>query len=177
MQANSMDDERLKEALMDSQNRVQSMLVIHEILYQSDNLSSVDISVYLSKLTRTAAQNYTIGCSVKLKIEAENIFIGVKQASPLGLIVNELISNSYKYAFSDDQNNEIKISLQRSGNQIKLEYADNGIGMPEDFNWSNTKKSMGLKLVKIPAENQLDGTIDMVSRNGTNFTIKFSLET
>ena len=112
---------------------------------------------------------------MNLKIEAGNVLIGAKQASPVGLIVNELITNSFKYAFPDNQEGEIKISLQKTENQIELDYADNGIGIPEDFDWKKTK-SMGLNLVKMLAENQLDGSIDMKSKNGIIFTIKFNIE-
>jgi PAS domain S-box-containing protein len=176
LQANSMEDERLKAALMDSQNRVQSMSAIHETLYQSENLSALDMNSYLTKLTRDVVQNYTLSAKVVFNIEADLVFIGTKQASPVGLIVNELITNSLKYAFPDDQKGEINISLQKNENQIELQYSDNGIGIPMDFDWRKTK-SMGLNLVKILVENQLDGSIDMENNNGTKFIIKFNIET
>jgi len=177
LQANSTEDEQLKDALMVSQSRVQSMSSIHEALYQSDNLSSIDMNTYLSKLSGAIAQNYTIGNKVNIKVESKNIFITTKQASPLGLIVNELITNSFKYAFPENQEGEIIIKLRKTEqSQIELIYADNGKGMPEDFDWKNTK-SMGLKLVKMLSENQLDGSLDMASNNGTKFTIKFNIET
>ena len=176
LQANSTDDDRLKDALMVSQNRVQSMSAIHEVLYQSDNLSSIDMNTYLSNLSGAIAQNYTISSKVNIRVESENILIGAKQASPLGLVVNELITNSFKYAFPDNQAGEIIISLQKKEDQIELKYTDNGIGMPKDFDWQ-TAKSMGLKLVRTLVENQLDGSIDMESNSGTKFTIKFNIET
>ena len=176
LQANSMEDERIKAALSDSQSRVQAMSDIHEILYTSENLSTLDMNSYLTKLTRDVIQNYTLGTKVNFKIEAELILVGSRQASPIGLIVNELITNSLKYAFPDTKEGEIKINLQKTADQIELTYMDNGIGIPENFDWYNTK-SMGLNLVKILAENQLDGSIDMESNNGTKFTIKFNIDT
>jgi PAS domain S-box-containing protein len=175
LQAGQVDNDQAKAALMDSQNRVQSMSTIHETLYQSDNLSAVDMNTYLSNLAKAIAQNYSFGSKVNLLVESKNVLIGAKQASPIGLIVNELITNSYKYAFPDNQEGEIKINLQKIENQIQLEYADDGIGIPEDYNWRNTK-SMGLNLVKMLAENQLDGSIDMESNSGTKFTIKFNID-
>ena len=169
------DNDQAKSALMDSKNRVQSMSAIHETLYQSENFSAVDMETYLSDLAGTVAQNYTNGSKINLVIEAKNILIVAKQASPVGLIVNEMITNSFKYAFPDDQKGEIKISLQKMEDQIELVYSDNGIGIPENFDWKNTK-SMGLNLIKILSENQLDGTIDMESNNGTKFTIKFNID-
>jgi two-component sensor histidine kinase len=175
LQAGQVNNDEAKTALMDSQNRVQSMSSIHETLYQSDNLSTVDMKTYLSSLASAIALNYSIGSKVNLLVESKNVLIGAKQASPVGLIVNELITNSFKYAFPDNQEGEIKINLQKIENQIQLEYADDGIRIPEDYNWRNTK-SMGLNLVKMLAENQLDGSIDMESNNGTKFTIKFNID-
>jgi len=176
LQANNMDDDRLKDALIVSKNRVESMSAIHEVLYQSENLSSIDMNTHLSKLASAVAQNYTIGSKATVKVESEDILIGTKQASPLGLIINELITNSFKYAFPDNQEGEINIKLQKIANQIELKYADNGIGMPKGFDWHKAK-SMGLKLVRTLVENQLDGTIDMESNIGTKFIIKFNIET
>ncbi len=175
LQANSMNDERLTEALMDSKNRVLSMSSIHETLYQSDNLSSIDLNEYLSKLVKDVARNYSIGSKINLMIQAENILIGVKQASPVGLIVNELITNSFKYAFSDKQEGEIRIGLGKTEDQIELTYADNGAGIPQNFNWKNPK-SMGLKLVKILGEGQLGGSAELNREQGTCFIFKFKQE-
>ncbi len=100
--------------------------------------------------------------------------IGIKQASPLGLVVNELITNSLKYAFPEKQMGEIIISLWKTENEIKLEYADNGIGIPDEIDCYNTK-GMGLQLVKMLVERQLEGTLDMKTKNGTTFIIKFNI--
>ena len=147
-----------------------------ETLYQSDNLSAVDMKTYLSRLAGAVVQNYSIGSTVNVIVKVKDISIGAKQASPVGLIVNELITNSFKYAFPDNQEGEIKINLQQKENQIELEYFDNGVGMPEGFDWKNSS-TLGHKLVRTLVENQLDGFIDMESKNGTKFTIKFNIET
>ena len=177
MQMNSTDNKLAKEALQDSQNRVQSMSMIHETLYRSDSLSSIDLKTYLSELGRTIFQNYSLRNKVQFKVEAENIMIGVKQASPVGLIVNELISNCLKYAFSDDREGVILLELKSNKeNGVELIVSDNGVGIPEGFDLQNTD-SLGLKLVKLLAENQLGGSLDMESSNGTKFIIKFNIET
>ncbi|MBT4290160.1 MAG: transporter substrate-binding domain-containing protein [Deltaproteobacteria bacterium] len=173
LQASSMNDKRLAEALMDSRNRVQSMSMIHETLYQSENLSAIDMNPYLSKLVKNIAQNYAIGSKVNLIIKAENIMIEVKQASPLALIVNELITNSFKYAFPDNQKGEVRICLQTKEDQIELVYSDNGAGIPKDFDWQNVK-SMGLRLVKLLGEGQLGGSVQLKRDLGTCFIIKFT---
>lgn len=173
LQANSIKDERVTTALTDSWNRIQAMSAVHEILYQSETLSSIDMDAYLSKLGRMVFQNYTISSYINLKIEVENVLIGVKRASPVGLIVNELISNSLKYAFPDKSKGEIKIRLQRiEQEQIELIYMDDGIGIPKDFDWYNAK-SMGLNLVKILCEDQLKGSIKLNRDQGTCFVLKF----
>jgi PAS domain S-box-containing protein len=177
LQMNSLDNKEAKEALQDSQNRVQSMSMIHETLYRSDNLSAIDLKTYLSELGGTIFQNYSISNKVQFKVEAENITIGAKQASPVGLIVNELISNCLKYAFTDDREGEILLKLKSNNeNGVELIVSDNGVGIPEAFDLQKAD-SLGLKLVKMLAENQLDGSLDMESNNGTKFTIKFNTET
>ena len=176
LQMNNTDNKIAKEALQDSQNRVQSMSKIHETLYWSDNLAAIDLKTYLSELGGTIFQNYSISNKVQFKVEAENIMIGVKQASPVGLIVNELITNCLKYAFADDREGEILLELKsKKENEVELTVSDNGVGIPEDFNLK-TADSLGLKLVKMLAENQLNGSIDINSTNGTKFTIKFNID-
>jgi len=99
--------------------------------------------------------------------------IEVKQASPLALIVNELITNSFKYAFPDNQKGEVRICLQTKEDQIELVYSDNGAGIPKDFDWQNVK-SMGLRLVKLLGEGQLGGSVQLKRDLGTCFIIKFT---
>jgi two-component sensor histidine kinase len=176
LQAQKTDDSVSKSILMDSRNRVISMSKIHQMLYQSDNMYSIDMNEYFKLLVNDLKSNYTFGKNISLIINSENILLSVQQASTLGLIINELVTNSFKYAFLEAQNGEICINLQNTENQIFLEYADNGIGIPESFDIKKTD-SLGLKLVKTLAENQLDGSIDMESNNGTKFTIKFNIET
>ena len=177
LQMNNTDNKIAREALQDSQNRVQSMSMIHETLYRSDNLSVINIKAYLSELGRIIIQNYSISHKVQFKVEAESIMISVKQASPVGLIVNELITNCLKYAFTDDREGEILLELKlKEENGVKLVVSDNGVGIPEGFDLK-TADSLGLKLVKMLVENQLDGSVDVENNNGTKFTIKFNTET
>ncbi len=175
LQCNSTKDERSKEALMDSRNRIRAMSMIHETLYQSENLSSINMDRYLSRLARATLQNYIVGRKINLSVEAENIIIGVKQAIPLGLIVNELISNSFKYAFPDTQKGEIKISLEKVEDQIEFTFIDDGVGIPKDFDWQNSQ-SLGLHLVKLLGEGQLRGDVQLDRDQGTCFVIKFKQE-
>ncbi len=175
LQAKATDDEKSKAALMDSRHRVQSMSTIHESLYSSNNLTSIDLDNYLSKLAGAVSRNYTIGHKTKLSIRTDDVIVGFKQASTLGLIVNELITNSYKYAFPGSRKGEIALSLLKTASdQIVFTYRDNGIGMPKNFNWYHAK-SLGLNLIKILVEEQLDGSIELKKDRGICFVIRFQL--
>jgi PAS domain S-box-containing protein len=189
LQAMHLEDQNLKDILTDSQNRIHAMATIHETLHQSDNLSSIDMKKYLLNLALNIFKNYTIEGRVKLNIEAENILMGSKQATPVGMLINELISNSLKYGFPDNQNGKINVSLRNvskdgetegktdektDADQIKLIYTDDGIGIPDTVDWEQAE-SLGLQLVKTIAEDQLDGTIQLESTNGTCFIINFKL--
>lgn len=109
----SVSDKKVKLALQDSQLRIQAMSLIHETLYGSDNLSSINMKSYLLRLIRSLEQSYANNLGkVKIVVETSDIVLGVKYATPLGLIVNELVSNSYKYAFPDGRKGQIKMQLQ-----------------------------------------------------------------
>jgi PAS domain S-box-containing protein len=177
LQMKSTDNKIAQEALQDSQNRVQSMASVHETLYRSDTLSAINLKTYLSELGRKVFKNYSISSKIKFKVVAENIMVSVKQASPVGLIVNELIANCLKYAFTNDREGEILLELKPDNeNGVELAVSDNGVGISDGFDLK-TADSLGLKLVKMLVEIQLDGSIDMESNNGTKFTIKFNIET
>ncbi|MBT6502046.1 MAG: sensor histidine kinase [Deltaproteobacteria bacterium] len=131
----------------------------------------------MSKVTTSIFQAYSVNqATVRLISDVEEIPIGINQASPIGLIINELISNSLKYAFPDDRQGEIKVRMKKLDKELELTVMDNGAGMREDFDWENSS-TLGLKLVRTLVENQLDGSIDLDNTNGTKFTIKFNIET
>jgi two-component sensor histidine kinase len=176
LKMDSIDNPIAREALQDSQNRVQSMATIHTILYQSDDLSAVDLKKYLSELGTIIFDNYTINDKVQFIIESEAIMVEVKQVLPIGLVVNELITNCLKYSFPDDRRGEIVLRLKSdSDNSVELILADNGIGMPEDFDWKNSN-TLGLQLVRNLVEQQLNGSIELDSTDGTQFKIRLQLE-
>ena len=128
-------------------------------------------------MARTIFQTFGVSSGqVELKIEAEDIKFGIEKATPLGLLINELVSNSLKYAFPEGRSGEITIRLKKiDGDEIELIFGDNGIGVPEDFDWRNTD-TLGFKLVKILAEGQLNGEINLECDYGTRFVIRFKPE-
>ncbi|MBC8414213.1 PAS domain S-box protein [bacterium] len=173
---NSTKNEEVKKALQESQGRVYAMSAVHESLYNSKNLAEIDLMDYLNKLSSSLLQTYSVNPGkVQFKIDGDDVRVDIDKASPLGLTINELISNALKYAFPDDRRGKIEVTLQKQENRLKLTIQDNGVGMPEGFDWKNSN-TLGLKLVRTLVENQLDGSIDMESNNGTKFTIKFNIE-
>jgi two-component sensor histidine kinase/ABC-type amino acid transport substrate-binding protein len=176
LQSSTIEDKQIKEVLRESQGRVHAMSVVHETLYDSDNLSEIDLQTYLSNVTTSVFQTYSVDPGKVILInEIEPMPISIKQASPLGLIINELISNSLKYAFPDDRNGQISVSMKKISDELVMIVSDDGIGMLKDLDWRNSN-TLGLKLVRSLAEDQLDGSINMESKNGTKFTIKFNIE-
>jgi len=177
LQSHAVEEQEVKDILNESQNRVYAMSAVHEILHGSENLAEIDLKVYLSKITNTIFQSFLVSQTrIKLLKDIEDILISINQASPLGLIVNELVSNSLKHAFPEERKGIITISVKCFDNQFELLFKDNGIGIPDGFDWKNSG-TLGLKLVRTLTENQLDGTIEMESKNGISFIIKFNLET
>ena len=136
-------------------------------------MSAVDFGSYISGLVKTLFQAYGVSSErIDLKIESEGIKLGVDQAVPLGLVVHELVSNSLKHAFSDGKRGEVVIRTRRDGEAITLVVADNGIGLPPGFDWRKTQ-TLGLQLVTVLVEEQLQGTADLDSTKGARYTIHF----
>ena len=158
----------------DSQNRLRTMALIHEKLYQSKDLASVDFGEYLRSLAHEIYTAYGVSQShIALELLIEEIFLGVDIAIPCGLIVSELLSNCVKYAFPGHQEGKISIEVHMvDGDKIELVVSDNGVGIPEniDFRSSNT---LGLQLVTILAEDQLNGNIVLTRDHGTSFRMRF----
>jgi PAS domain S-box-containing protein len=177
LHGNSAKNEEVKNALQESQGRVYAMSSVHEALHNSQNMAEIDLLSYLDKLSTSLLQTYSVNHGqIEMKIDGDEVKVNIDKASPLGLTINELISNALKYAFPDDRKGNIEVTTTKQGDQLELTIKDDGIGMPDDFDWKNTK-SLGLKLVRTLVENQLDGSIEVESKNGTKFTIKFNIET
>jgi PAS domain S-box-containing protein len=173
LQSGYVKDRQALEMFKESQNRVRSMALIHEKLYESKDLARIDIAGYIQDLTTSLFRSYgTSAAAIKLNIDVKDIFLNITTSIPCGLIINELVSNSLKHAFPDAREGEIKIAMQRiNDNKIKLIVGDNGIGFPKDIDFRNTE-SLGMQVVITLAE-QLDGTIELDKSSGTTFRIRF----
>lgn len=174
MQSRRPLDEATSILFQESQNRVQSMALIHEQLYQSPNLSQIDFREYISSLTNNLFRSYGISQRViSLEIETNQINLVLDMAIPCGLIINELVSNSLKYAFAPGERGKITINLQpASDNTVTLTVSDNGIGIPEALNWENSH-TLGLRIVHNLTK-QLKGKITLKRDRGTTFDITFA---
>jgi PAS domain S-box-containing protein len=155
----------------ESQDRIRSMALIHEKLYQARDISRVDFAEYVRSLTSYLCRSYVTGPGIELDVEIDGISLDIDKAIPCGLIINELVSNSLKYAFPD-RPGQICIRLTGCGNGYTLVVEDNGTGLPSGLDFRNTP-SLGLQLVNTLV-GQLEGTIELTRDNGTTFTITFN---
>ena len=173
LQERYIKDESYREMFKDAQNRIRSMALIHEELYKSENLAKIDLDSYIRRLANSFFRAYETTGKIALKIDVKDVSISITSAIHCGLIINELISNSLKYAFPGGREGEITITLRRIEDKIELAVSDDGIGIPEDLDFRNTE-SLGLQLVTTLVENQLQGEIKLNRAEGTEFQIKFN---
>ncbi|NWF52352.1 MAG: PAS domain S-box protein [Nitrospirae bacterium] len=174
LQSLTIGDRKMLGAIKDIQNRIRSISMVHEKLYQSKDLSNVNLKDYVQELADALLKSYEGSKHrISLILDIDNIFISLDTITTCGLIINELLSNSLKYAFPNNRKGKIKLALRKIGREgIELQFSDNGIGLPEGLDFKNTK-SLGLKLVQWLAEDQLDGEIILNKEEGTEFLIKF----
>lgn len=175
LQSNSLPDSRSREILQESRNRVTAMALIHEKLYEDKNLSKVSFKKYLEQLVNFLINVYKHESKkITVDFDIEDVSLSLDLSIALGLIINELISNSLKHAFDDNDKAVIEIRLVTENKLLCLEIKDNGKGMPEDFNLNKTE-SLGLQLV-ISLVEQHDGTINLEKNNGCCYRIIIPLK-
>lgn len=166
-----IDNDAALTAIHDSQHRVHAMSLIHQKLYNTENVSSIDMSFYIRELASYLSDSFSIGQRIRFELTVEPVELDVSQAVPLGLILNEAITNSIKYAFPGGRNGTITISLSDSGaHHYLLVISDNGIGIPQ-LN-SNKSGSLGITLMRGLSED-IDGDFSIVNDNGTVIKISF----
>jgi PAS domain S-box-containing protein len=172
LQSRHIRDEEVHKVFKESQDRVKTMAIIHEKLYQSNDLARVDFAEYIKDLTANLYRSYGVSReAIGLRIQVKNLFLDIDTANPCGLIINELVSNSLKYAFPGGERGEIFIDLRSDHDQIILTVGDNGGAFPKELDFRKTQ-SLGLQLV-ISLVEQLEGTIDFHSDGKTEFRISF----
>ncbi len=173
LQSSYVKDEGTLQILKESQNRIKSMAFIHESLYQTKDFSSINFTEYVINLSQNLIHSYSnFDNEVKLNLDIQNVFLNLDLAIPCGLIINEIVSNALKYAFVDNsEGGEISISMKTEGDYLELRIGDNGKGLPQNIDYRNTE-SLGLQLV-VTLTDQLSGTIELDTEQGTNYTIIF----
>ncbi|MBE0517497.1 MAG: PAS domain S-box protein, partial [Methanophagales archaeon] len=173
LQSKHVKDKEAFEMFRESQNRIKSMALIHEQLYQFKDLAKINMAEYIQKLATDLFYSYGVGRDrIELKLKAHDVLLGVNTAIPCGLIINELVSNSLKHAFSDGMEGEISIDLRSNNDHtFRLIVSDSGVGFPKDLDFRNTE-TLGLQLV-ITLVKQLKGTIELDRSTGTTFKVTF----
>jgi len=173
LQSSYVKDEKSLSILRESQNRIKSMSFIHESLYQTRDFSKIEFTGYIRSLVTNLIHTYHIRNSeIELKTDFEKNFLELDQAIPCGLIVNELVSNSIKYAFQGRKKGEIFISFRKEKGQFLLRMADDGVGLPSHIDYTNTE-TLGLQLVNTLVD-QLDARISVDNEGGTDYLITFA---
>ncbi|MDQ1253511.1 MAG: hypothetical protein QG646_2683, partial [Euryarchaeota archaeon] len=183
LQAEKFRDKEILDVFKESQNRLLSMSLIHEELYKGEGTETLDFSAYLTKLAENLFKTYSLSSkNIHLCMDLEeNAFFDMDTAVPLGIIVNELVSNSLKHAFNEGEEGEVRVQLSREGQKdgthqplFSLTISDDGKGIPEDIDLASIE-SLGLQLV-FTLVDQLDGKIEIKREQGTEFRITFNVE-
>ncbi len=173
LQAQAIREPAVVSLLKESQNRIRTMAIVHEKLYRSSDLSSVDFSDYIGSLSVHLFQFFSVEPNrIRLRQETEAISLDISNAIPCGLILNELISNSLKYAFPNGRSGEITVGFHRRPDALlEIFVRDNGVGLPAGLDFRQTQ-SLGLQLVNLLA-GQIDGTLEMHGEGGVEFRVIF----
>lgn len=172
LQTGYVHEEETKNILKDSQSRVKSMAMIHEKLYMSNDLSHINFRDYAEKLVSDIFYTYSVEVgTIEPIVKIEHIELNMETAIPLGLIINELVTNSLKFAFPDQDKGTVTVKLEAKGGEQILTVKDDGIGFPDHIDYKNVD-SLGLRLVN-SLVHQINGELTLLKNHGTRFEIRF----
>lgn len=174
LQNNSISDEKAKQILVDGQDRIQTIALLHKTMYQNENFNMVGFQNYINELVTYIKQaNITANKNITIHQEIEDVRFNIDTAIPLSLIINEIITNCYKHAFENKNEGIISISIKKQITDFyELIIEDNGNGLPENFNINQNSKSVGFDLIQGLCQ-QIDGKFEITSKNGTKINIQF----
>ena len=173
LQGKNLSDEAAKEALREGRSRVRSIALIHQNLYQFEDLSSIELHRFVTDLCRQVESVYKKKEEIVMNIEVPVLYLDIDSAVPLGLIMNELLSNSFKYAFNDGVAGEIRLKIRSiAEGRYELIYSDNGPGLPANFDLSRAT-TLGIQLIN-DLSRQVGGSVKYEYNNGALFIIKFT---
>ena len=173
LQSHHIEDVKVKDMFKMSRDRIRSMALIHEKLYQSKDLTKINFAQYIQSLAVHLLNTYNVSMDrIKLNAKVTDVFLDINKAIPCGLIINELVSNSLKHAFPQDKKGNIRIQLNRGNNgNVRLVVSDDGIGFSENVDFQHPD-SLGLQLVNDLVD-QLGGTLELDASEGTSYQISF----
>ena len=173
LQSNKINDESSRSLFRESRDRVQTMALIHQQLYQSSDLASVDFKSYLQLLIKNLYQSYGVTPEkIQLIQNLQEIPVGINKAIPCGLIINELLTNAFKYAFPKNRSGFVRIDFQHGGsNNVRLSVSDNGVGLPNEIKVKKSH-SLGLQIVTMLTR-QIQGRLSVKRKCGTCVTVIF----
>lgn len=172
LQGSQSNDSKIKEIMDEGQNRIRSMSLIHQQLYESENLDKIDFSKYIEALIQDiSVMLQSESKVVDIRLETPDFFLDIDTAVPLGLILNELVINSYKHAFTDKSTGEIFILVNEMESSFEMKVIDNGKGLPEDFDADNSD-FLGVKLVR-GLSRQIGGKSEFLNSDGTTAIVNF----
>ena len=174
LQAAKIPDAAVRQVLRESQDRIRSMALVHEMLYRSQDLARVDFPQYVRALVPQLFRSYNPGGRIRYRVEIDEIVFGVDLAVPCGLIINELVANALKHAFPGDRRGEICVRMRLEQDRYRLSVEDDGIGFPAGLDVSQTG-TLGLQLVRTLTE-QIGGRLQEKTGQGTAFVIDLPRE-
>lgn len=180
LQSSKYDDQRLSEAFDEAVSRIETMSLVHEKLYSSENISRITLKDYINDLLDLLGGSFSAGgIDVTINTELESVVVSIDQAIPIGLIVNEIVTNSFKYAFrrGDGKENIISVVLTKDRDKVMLSVSDNGVGLPNGFRMEESM-SMGMNTIVILGEKQLRGRafVDRSAEEGVKWVVEFKNE-
>jgi len=172
LQSDHVKDDTYRHLFTEARNRILSMALVHEKLYNTKNMATLDFAAYVKDFIIHLFRSYGINDNrIRFKLDADKVKLNMDDAIPLALMLNELISNSLKHAFPDKREGEISLRLEERQGKVRVELTDNGIGMPDGV-LINSTATLGLKLVQALVE-QLKGSIKLTRRGGARFILSF----
>lgn len=175
LQSLSIYDNNVLHIFRETQNRIRSIALVHEKLYRSHDLSNINLGDYIQDMAGSLLMSYGMSDIVSFSMDAETVYTSIDSAIPCGLIMNEIVTNSLKYAFPDGEKGKISMSLSLNGTTVQLKIRDNGRGFPDGFNFMKTK-TLGLKLIRQLTLGQLKGEIKCKSQKGVEYILYFKNE-
>jgi two-component sensor histidine kinase len=174
LQSMAIDDKQMLHVIQEIQNRIRSLSLVHEKLFEARDLSNISLKDYIEDLAQALLASYQgSNKRISVTVNVENVFLSLDSITICGLIINELVSNSLKYAFPDEKAGHIRIVLQSTvKGEMELRISDNGAGLPEGLDFEDPK-TLGLKLVRGLAEDQLRGKVELTGEKRSDFLITF----